>query len=74
MESYLITGGCGLQGSHIVGKLLAKYPGAKIAVMARNPDKNRFPGVEYHRGDITSTEDVARVMKAARPAVQDCWP
>jgi sterol-4alpha-carboxylate 3-dehydrogenase (decarboxylating) len=69
MESYLVTGGCGLQGSSIVAKLLAAHPGAAIAVMARNPDLNRLPGVTYHRGDITVSEDIARVLAAARPTV-----
>jgi sterol-4alpha-carboxylate 3-dehydrogenase (decarboxylating) len=69
MESYLVTGGCGLQGTHIIEKLLEKYPGAPIAVMARNPTVNLYPGVKYHRGDITVADDIAQVMSAARPTV-----
>jgi sterol-4alpha-carboxylate 3-dehydrogenase (decarboxylating) len=68
-ESYLITGGCGLQGSHIVEKLLAAHPGVKIAVMARNPTTNTFPGVDYHRGDITSVDDIRKILAAVRPTV-----
>ncbi|RKU44063.1 erg26, C-3 sterol dehydrogenase [Coniochaeta pulveracea] len=69
MNSYLITGGCGLQGSHIVEKLLQTQPGCKIAVMARNPTVNTFPGVEYLKGDITSAVDVEAVLAATRPTV-----
>lgn len=67
--SFLVTGGCGLQGSHIVEKLRSAYPDAKVAVMARNPTLNQFPGVTYHGGDITSREDVRRVLGASRPSV-----
>lgn len=67
--SYLVTGGCGLQGSHIVEKLLEAYPGSKITVMARNPTVNTFPGVEYLKGDITSPANIDRVFTASRPTV-----
>jgi sterol-4alpha-carboxylate 3-dehydrogenase (decarboxylating) len=65
----LVTGGCGLQGSHIVEKLLQAYPKSKIAVMARNPTVNTFLGVEYLKGDITSAADVERIFSATRPTV-----
>lgn len=68
-ERYLVTGGCGLQGSHIVEKLLSRYPGAPVFVVSRHPDTNRFPGVNYMSGDICSAADVSRVLDAARPSV-----
>jgi sterol-4alpha-carboxylate 3-dehydrogenase (decarboxylating) len=67
--THLITGGCGLQGSHIVLSLLERYPKSTIAVMARNPTVNTFPGVSYHHGDITSPSDIDRVLSAVRPTV-----
>lgn len=69
-ERYLVTGGCGLQGSHIVEKLLARYPIAPVvAVMARKPTTNLFSGVSYRAGDISSASDIARVFDAVRPTV-----
>ncbi|TEA15709.1 Sterol-4-alpha-carboxylate 3-dehydrogenase, decarboxylating [Colletotrichum sidae] len=68
-ETYLVTGGCGFLGSHIVEQLLAKYPTARVAVLSRNPTTNTFPNVGYHKGDIASADDVARVLKEVRPSV-----
>ncbi|KAF4785578.1 sterol-4-alpha-carboxylate 3-dehydrogenase [Colletotrichum scovillei] len=68
-ETYLVTGGCGFLGSHIVEKLLAAYPTARIAVFSRNPTTNTFPGVTYHAGDIASLDDVAKVFREVKPTV-----
>lgn len=68
-ETFLVTGGCGFIGSHIVEKLRAKYPGARVAVVSRDPTKNLFPGVAYHKGDVASADDVARVVREVKPGV-----
>ncbi|KAL0932854.1 3-beta hydroxysteroid dehydrogenase/isomerase [Colletotrichum truncatum] len=68
-ERYLVTGGCGLIGSHIVEKLRQKYPDARVAVFSRNPTTNLFPGVSYHAGDITSTDDVKKAIQETKPTV-----
>jgi sterol-4alpha-carboxylate 3-dehydrogenase (decarboxylating) len=68
-ESYLVTGGCGMQGSSIVETLRSKYPEAKVAVLARNPTINTFPGVQYHRGDITIADDIASCLSLSKPTV-----
>ena len=65
----LVTGGCGLQGSHIVEQLLALHPNAKIFVFSRKPDVNLFPGVQYIAGSTTSSEDVHTVFEQAKPNV-----
>ncbi|KAF9872108.1 sterol-4-alpha-carboxylate 3-dehydrogenase [Colletotrichum karsti] len=68
-ETYLVTGGCGFLGSHIVEKLLQKHPSATIAVVSRNPTTNTFPGVSYHAGDVSSADDVTAVVQKVRPTV-----
>ncbi|KAK1983652.1 sterol-4-alpha-carboxylate 3-dehydrogenase [Colletotrichum cereale] len=68
-ETYLVTGGCGFLGSHIVEKLRAAYPDARVAVFSRNPTTNLFPGVTYHAGDIALPDDVARAFKEVSPTV-----
>ncbi|KAI0124053.1 sterol-4-alpha-carboxylate 3-dehydrogenase like protein [Xylariales sp. AK1849] len=68
-ESYLVTGGCGLQGSSIVETLRSKYPTARVAVLTRNPTINTFPGVTYHRGDITIADDIASALSISQPTV-----
>ncbi|EON98735.1 putative sterol-4-alpha-carboxylate 3-dehydrogenase protein [Phaeoacremonium minimum UCRPA7] len=67
-ESYLVTGGCGLQGSHIVEKLRQQYPNARVAVMSRQPEE-QFAGVEYLSGDITKPDDIQRVLDVCKPTV-----
>ena len=67
-ESYLVTGGCGLQGSHIVDKLRIAYPDAAVAVLSRNP-ATQFEGVRYLKGDVASAADVSRVLAETRPSV-----
>ncbi|KAI8234204.1 Sterol-4-alpha-carboxylate 3-dehydrogenase, decarboxylating [Colletotrichum sp. SAR 10_99] len=64
-ETYLVTGGCGFIGSHIVEKLLQKYPSARVAVLSRNPTTNTFPRATYHAGDIASADDVTRIVNEA---------
>lgn len=70
--SFLVTGGCGLQGSHIVEKLLQKHPNASVAVMTRTP-VTQFSGVQYLKGDVTSEGDVQRVFAACKPTVVFHW-
>ncbi|CAH0028299.1 unnamed protein product [Clonostachys rhizophaga] len=67
--SYLVIGGCGHQGAHIVRVLLEKYPKAKVAVMSRNPNVNTFPGAQYLKGDVTSSDDLKRVFGVCKPLV-----
>lgn len=58
-----------MQGSSIVETLRARYPTAKIAVLTRNPTTNRFPGVDYHKGDITRPLDIQACINACHPTV-----
>ncbi|KAF4925047.1 Sterol-4-alpha-carboxylate 3-dehydrogenase, decarboxylating [Colletotrichum viniferum] len=68
-ETYLVTGGCGFIGSHIVEKLLQKYPSARVAVLSRNPTTNTFPRATHHAGDVASADDVTRIVNEVRPTV-----
>ena len=68
--SFLVTGGCGLQGSHVVEKLKDRYPNAKVTVMTRHPERaTPVAGVNYLQGDITSPDDVARIFSSCHPTV-----
>ena len=67
--SFLITGGCGMQGSHVVEKLLAQYPQSRITVISRSPTTNLYPGVQYRQADITNPEDLRKVFDVCRPTV-----
>jgi sterol-4alpha-carboxylate 3-dehydrogenase (decarboxylating) len=56
-------------GSHVVEKLLEAYPKSGIAVMARNPTVNIFPGVRYLKGDITKASDIESVFITTHPTI-----
>ncbi|MCJ1398513.1 erg26, C-3 sterol dehydrogenase [Xylographa trunciseda] len=64
-DSVLIVGGCGFLGHHVVHALLDRC--TRISVLDLQATKNRFPGVSYYDGDISSVLDVATVLKKARP-------
>lgn len=68
-QSFLVTGGCGLQGSDIVQTLRERYPSAKIAVFSRQPDVNIIPGVVYRRGNITSAAHIDACLRFCQPTV-----
>ncbi len=68
LGSVLITGGCGFLGHHLVSQLLESYD-ARISVLDLRTDRNRFPGVSYHNGDITSETAVYKILEEVRPDV-----
>lgn len=69
LGSVLVVGGCGFVGGHIVRRLLERNDGTEIAVMGRNVDRNRQPGVNYVTGDITSDTSVREVLEKVKPRV-----
>lgn len=68
-QSFLVTGGCGLQGSSIVSTLRKRYPNARISVLTRSPTVNLFDGVKYYKGDITRPSDIETCLAACKPTV-----
>ena len=62
-ESFLVTGGSGLLGQHIVNQLLARKPGASVAIfdLAKSPafDKD----VRVFTGDITDRHALETAVK-----------
>lgn len=64
----LVVGGCGFLGHHIVAQLLESHS-AEVAVLDLRVERNRYPSVSYHAGDITSADDVRSVLEAVRPQV-----
>ena len=70
LGSVLVVGGCGFLGHHIVKQLAAiRPPPSAISVLDLKTERNRLPSVTYYAGDITSTADVQRVYKQAKPEV-----
>ena len=51
-----------------LGSRYPKYD-AKVAVVDLRTTNNRFEGVEYHDGDITSAEAMLEVFRAVKPDV-----
>lgn len=51
-----------------LGSRYPKYD-AKVAVVDLRTVNNRFEGVEYHDGDITSAEEMLEVFRAVKPDV-----
>ena len=68
LGSVLVVGGCGCLGSHIVD-LLLREPDCTVSVLSRNPDRNHFPGVSYHVGDISNLEEVRSILAKLQPRI-----
>ena len=62
-ESYLVTGGCGLLGQHIIKQLRSTYPAAPIAVFDLVQGDNQYEGVRYFVGDITDRNALENAVK-----------
>ncbi|GAO45950.1 hypothetical protein SAICODRAFT_8072 [Saitoella complicata NRRL Y-17804] len=69
-NSALVIGGCGFLGGHIVSHILDSDPSISISVMdLRIPNTPPHPSVAYHAGDITSLDDMTRIIQSTRPDV-----
>lgn len=65
-ERYLVVGGCGFVGRHIVTQLLAEKASVSVLdLQQRFFDKE----VDYYTGDLTSESDVSNVFSKAQPSV-----
>lgn len=68
-ESVLVTGSCGFIGHHIVSKLLESEPSCQLSVLDADVDRNQFPGVAYHKCDISSNDQVQHALQKVKPQV-----
>ncbi|KAI4147387.1 MAG: hypothetical protein LQ340_005579 [Diploschistes diacapsis] len=66
--AYLVVGGCGFLGHHIVSQLLDTHT-AQVSVLDLRSDRNRLPGVRYHNADLASANEVLNVLQEVQPAV-----
>jgi len=68
LGSVLVIGGCGFLGHHIVSQIRNSYK-ASISVLDLHTTRNRFDGVTYFDGDITSLPSILPVFAKASPDV-----
>ena len=66
--SYLVVGGCGFLGHHIVSQLLDTHT-AQVFVLDLRTDRNRLSGAQYYNADLTSEKEVLDVLRKVKPAV-----
>jgi sterol-4alpha-carboxylate 3-dehydrogenase (decarboxylating) len=70
LGAVFITGGCGLLGHHIVKYLLNNGSRPEdITVFDISTANNRFPGVHYITGDLSSKQALSSALSAAKPNV-----
>ena len=67
LKSVLVIGGCGFLGHHVVRILQESHPSTHISVLDLRTNVNRFPGINYYDGDITSRDSVDAVLKKETP-------
>ena len=68
LNSYLVVGGCGFLGHHIVSQLLETHT-VQVSVLDLRTDRNRFPGVKYFDANLTSREEVSAILEKVKPQV-----
>ena len=66
---FLVIGGCGFIGSHIVRKLLEQPDVTSIHVLSRSPTQNHLPNIQYHSQDITDLEGLRAKILDIQPRV-----
>ncbi|KAL2066028.1 hypothetical protein VTL71DRAFT_2099 [Oculimacula yallundae] len=71
-SSYLVLGGAGFLGSHLVTELLSRgYPPESIAVFDLDsvPEPEKIAGIRYFIGDITKEEQLLEVFSDTSPSI-----
>lgn len=67
---FMVVGGCGFLGHHIVNEILATVPGSpKIAIVDLKTDNKRHPSATYHNADITRRDELAKVFEDVKPQI-----
>ena len=66
---FLVIGGCGFIGSHIVRKLLEQPDVSSTHVLSRSPTVNQLSNVIYHSQDITDLEGLRAKIIQIQPRV-----
>ena len=67
---FLVVGGCGCLGHHIVNEIFANGPrNPNVAIIDLKTDHNRHSSATYHNADITRRDEVAKVFDDVKPQV-----
>lgn len=71
ISSALVTGGTGFVGSAIVRALFDKHPECAVSVLDLRPpsDTDSSRDVRFYQADVTSLEEVSRVLREVKPEV-----
>lgn len=71
-QSYLVIGGTGFLGSHIVQQLISrKEPLVAVYDIAEPAEDEKISGVKYYTGDIVDNAHLTAVLKEVSRAL-DC--
>ena len=71
-DSYLVIGGCGFLGRHIVEHLLAR--GEKSVAVFDLVQRHFDPEVQFYTGDITEESQISDAIRKVRVSLHASLP
>ena len=68
-RNVLVVGGCGFVGYHIVNAFVQDSTWSSIHVMSRNPSRNQVIGAHYHKGNLSSFQELQSLLAEIQPSL-----